>query len=155
MVSTPPAANDAPVIVSEKAAASEKLQEKSLESSQPGTDNESAYECPFCVMMRKGGCEEVFKVCKRDLQRTFNTYHPKLLHKFGCVHPPPLGCVHLPPAWQQCLTAPVCPSSFAQAFMECGEKSDKGGQEMAECLPQVRQYFVPAACDGSIIIQCV
>lgn len=24
---------------------------------------DSQYECPFCVMMRKGGCEEVFKVC--------------------------------------------------------------------------------------------
>lgn len=28
-----------------------------------GADTENnAYECPFCVMMRKGGCEDPFKV---------------------------------------------------------------------------------------------
>lgn len=32
------------------------------EASTPGANTESQYECPFCVMMRKGGCEDVFKV---------------------------------------------------------------------------------------------
>lgn len=27
-----------------------------------GADTENARECPFCVMMRQGGCEDVFKV---------------------------------------------------------------------------------------------
>lgn len=33
------------------------------EAATPGADTSSAYECPFCVMMRKGGCEDPFKVC--------------------------------------------------------------------------------------------
>lgn len=38
------------------------LAHATAEASTPGADIESQYECPFCVMMRKGGCEEVFKV---------------------------------------------------------------------------------------------
>ncbi|KAF8062801.1 RD21C [Scenedesmus sp. PABB004] len=59
------------------------------EAAAPGADTENPYECPFCVMMRKGGCETVFK-----------------------------------------------------AFMECGEKADKGDQEMADCLPQFEQLHL-------------
>lgn len=33
-----------------------------------------------------------------------------------------------------------------QAFMECGEKADKGDQQMAECLPQVGNGSAVNAC---------
>ncbi|WIA20523.1 hypothetical protein OEZ85_004918 [Tetradesmus obliquus] len=67
----------------------EVLANAAAEASKPGADTESQYECPFCVMMRKGGCEEVFK-----------------------------------------------------AFMDCGEKADKGDSEMADCLPQFEQLHL-------------
>lgn len=38
------------------------LAHAAAEAATPGADTESAYECPFCVMMRKGGCEDPFKV---------------------------------------------------------------------------------------------
>lgn len=38
------------------------LAHAAAEASKPGADTASQYECPFCVMMRKGGCEEAFKV---------------------------------------------------------------------------------------------
>lgn len=38
------------------------LAHAAAEASTPGANTESQYECPFCVMMRKGGCEEAFKV---------------------------------------------------------------------------------------------
>lgn len=67
----------------------EVLANAAAEASKPGADTDSQYECPFCVMMRKGGCEEVFK-----------------------------------------------------AFMDCGEKADKGDSEMADCLPQFEQLHL-------------
>jgi hypothetical protein len=39
------------------------LAHAAAEAAAPGADTENAYECPFCVMMRKGGCEDPFKVC--------------------------------------------------------------------------------------------
>jgi hypothetical protein len=38
------------------------LAHAAAEAATPGADTGDAYECPFCVMMRKGGCEDPFKV---------------------------------------------------------------------------------------------
>lgn len=43
------------------------------EAAAPGADTENAYECPFCVMMRKGGCEDPFKVRWSYLGRRAST----------------------------------------------------------------------------------
>jgi hypothetical protein len=45
---------------------------------------ESQYECPFCVMMRKGGCDEVFKVCVRSAWCNANFTAPSTYHSMLC-----------------------------------------------------------------------
>jgi hypothetical protein len=55
-----------------------------VEAAAPGADTENAYECPFCVMMRKGGCEEPFKV-KMLLHCTSNAANLLQLNSNGSL----------------------------------------------------------------------
>lgn len=149
------------------------LSQAAAEAAVPGADTSSAYECPFCVMMRKGGCEEAFKVrrcCCCCLPQEAGlraaatpAAAPQAASAPDAGHGASSTAMHaqqlrtfpsmLPPAATRRPQPPPLPRAMhAQAFMECGERADKGEQEMAACLPQVSvcmRAHACASCSGS------
>jgi hypothetical protein len=135
------------------------------EAADPGADTADARECPFCVMMRKGGCEAAFKVrvCVYTVHAGVGLRREatgegggwaSLWQQNAAVNSAAswwLGVVQHQCCNQHTPAQPIAPPEQSQmfqcmharthtnkqAFMECGEKADKGEADMAQCLPQV------------------
>lgn len=126
------------------------------EAAAPGADTENAYECPFCVMMSKGGCEEPFQVkmlfalhkwhCivlqlhrhgrhwQLHAQQLFAAAQAASISHHGYAIHTRLNSHSASVLFEQSIRGDVC----MQGFMACGEKADKGEVEMADCLKEVR-----------------
>jgi len=83
----------------ENASSADMVAHAAAEASTPGADTESAYECPFCVMMRKGGCETVFKARHTIIERMQLLYQTAMGPSTSMHACSKSSCCIAQPAW--------------------------------------------------------